>query len=362
MTRRDVAELLAFLGLGLAFFYDYAILQNEGPTVLNWDVLSIEWMFMATMIAGIFHVVLPLYERPRLRRFYWRRFKKNKVAVASLVYLVVILTIGIIAPALMSPPEVQFVDRLKPPMFVTDTIRGETVAGTMDHPLGTTQEGRDLLKLIVYGMRVSMEVGLISMAFSIMVGSVVGTLAAFATSVDAWVVDEVLMRYVDIQAVFPTFILLLLLTYLFGSHLWMIVLLFGFFSWEGIARTVRGEALQRAEEEYIMAARAAGANTSYILRRHLIPNSSNSIITLATVLIPSFVLGEAALAFLGFSDPDTFSWGRTISSGQAYIEQAWWVSFFPGVFLFFTVLAFNFIGEASQDAVDPRRDTEEGGL
>jgi peptide/nickel transport system permease protein len=252
--------------------------------------------------------------------------------------------------------------RLMPPMFVTArTASGEVATGSMAHPLGTTQEGRDVLKLIIYGMRVSMQVGLISMVFSIVMGSVVGTLAAFATSVDAGMVDEALMRWVDLQSVFPVFMTLLLLTYLFGSKLWMIVLLYGFFSWEGIARTVRGEALQRAEEEYILAAQAAGANTSYVLRRHLIPNSSNSIITLATLSIPGFILGEASLAFLGFSDPDTFSWGRTISSGQGYLEQGWWVSLFPGIFLFFTVLGFNFIGEAARDALDPRHQGEKGG-
>jgi peptide/nickel transport system permease protein len=361
-TKRDYAEVGTFLALLAAFFYDYAILANEGPLIANWDVLSVEWMFIATFIALFFHVAVPLYERPRLRKFYWRRFKKNRVAVASLIYLLVILVVGIIGPALMSPPEVSFQNRMVPPLFVEGTTAaGETMVGTIDHPMGTSQEGRDVLKLIVYGMRVSMQVGLISMVFSIIMGSVVGTLAAFATSIDAGMVDEVLMRYVDLQSVFPVFFLLLLLTYLFGSQLWMIVLLFGFFSWEGIARTVRGEALQRAEEEYVLAAQAAGANTSYVLRRHLIPNSSNSIITLATLSIPGFILGEASLAFLGFSDPDTFSWGRTIASGQGYLEQAWWVSLFPGIFLFFTVLGFNFIGEAARDALDPRHQGEKGG-
>jgi len=360
-TRRDMVEIAAFVALLGALVYDYAILRNEGPLVLNWDVLSVEWMFIATLMLLFFHVVIPLQQRPRMRKFYWRRFKKNKVAVASLVYLIAIFTVGVFGPALMSPPEVHFVNRLKPPLFVTAEVNGQMMAGTMAHPLGTSQEGRDVLKLIVYGMRVSMQVGLISMAFAIILGSTVGTLAAFATSIDAGMVDEVLMRYVDLQSVFPVFMLLLLLTYLFGSQLWMIVALYGFFGWEGIARTVRGEALQRAEEEYVMAAQSAGANTAYVLRRHLIPNSANSIITLATILIPSFILGEASLAFLGFSDPDTFSWGRTIAAGQGYLAEGWWVSLFPGIFLFFTVLAFNFIGEAAQDAIDPRRSGEKGG-
>lgn len=361
VSRTAVAELLAYGAIVVLFAYDYAVIRNEHPLIANWDVLSVEWLFVATLVAVFFHGVVPLYRNPRMREFYWSRFVKNRVAVAALVYLLVVFVIGIVGPAVMSPPETRFTNRIVPPVGITATVGGVVKTGTWQFPLGTTAEGRGVLKLIVYGMRVSMEVGLIGTVFTVLIGSVVGSLAALATALDIGWLDEVLMRYVDVQSVFPTFMLLLLLTYLFGSELWMIILLFGFFSWEGIARTVRGEALQRSSEAYVTAARASGASMLYIVQRHLIPNSANSIVIGATVAIPGFILGEASLAFLGFSDPTTFSWGRTISAGQSNLATAWWISTFPGIFLFFTVLSFYYVGEAMRDAMDPRQQIEGGG-
>lgn len=361
ISRTGIAELACYLLLIAVFAYDYAVIQNERPLVLNWDVLSVEWLFMGTLIAMFFHGALPLYRNTRMRQFYWRRFKKNKVAVAALAYLGVIFTIGIFGPLFIDPPQIRFTNRIVPPVGVTATVNGVVKTGTWQYPLGTSAEGYGILTLIIYGMRVSMEVGLIATVFSVLIGSLVGAVAALATALDIGWIDEVLMRYTDIQSTFPTFMILLLLTYLFGSELWMIILLYGFFTWEGIARTVRGEALQRSSEAYITAARASGANMLYIVRQHLIPNSANSIIISATVAIPGVILGEAALAFLGFSDPSTFSWGRTISAGQANLQQAWWISTFPGIFLFFTVLSFYYVGEAMRDAMDPRQEVNEGG-
>jgi len=173
-------------------------------------------------------------------------------------------------------------------------------------------------------------------------------------------VDEVLMRYVDLQATFPTFLLLILLIYLYGGSLFLLIMLFGFFSWEGTARLVRSEALQRTEEEYVQAAEAAGASQAWIIRRHIIPNVSSTVITNATLSIPAFILSETTLSFLGFADDSIYSWGQIIASGQGLLvpEFAWWVTFFPGLVLFLTVLAFNYVGDAINDAVDPRRDKE----
>lgn len=364
ISREGAIELLLYLGIIGLFVYDYAIIANERPTVLNWDVLSVEWLFMVTLVALAFHLALPLYRNKRMRAFYWKRFKKNKVAVVALVYLLAVFVIGMIGPAVMSPPTSRFSTqaRLAPPVGVSAMVGGVVKTGTWQFPFGTTAEGKGVLKLVVYGMRVSMEVGLIATVFTILIGSVVGATAALATQLNVGWIDEALMRYVDIQSVFPTFMLLLLLTYLFGSSLWMIILLFGFFSWEGTARTVRGEALQRSSEAYVKASRASGANMGFIVKRHLIPNSANSIVIGATTAIPGFILGEASLAFLGFSDPTTFSWGRTVSAGQAALSSgAWWTSTITGVFLFLTVLAFYYVGEALRDAMDPRQQVEGGG-
>jgi len=220
----------------------------------------------------------------------------------------------------------------------------------MAYPLGTDAQGRPLGHLVVYGMRVSMEVGLVSAALAITIGTVVGATAAHFGGA----VDEVLMRYVDLQQTFPVFVLLLLLVYLYGPSLLIVVGLYGLFGWEGTGRLVRSEALQRSQEAYVRAAEAAGAGRWWIVRRHLIPNVSSTVITAATLSIPVFILGEATLAFLGFSDPQVFSWGRTIAAGRGDLATAPWISTLPGLFLFLTVLAFNFVGDALRDAIDPR--------
>lgn len=361
ISKEGIAEIVCYLLIIVLFAYDYLIINNEHPLFLQWDVLSVEWLFMGTLVALFFHAALPLYKNDRMRRFYWRRFKKNKIAVVALGWLMMMFVIGIVGPLLLEPPQVRFTNRILPPVGFTETISGVSKTGTWKYPFGTSGEGRGILTLVVYGMRISMEVGLIATIIATFIGSLVGSAAALATSMNVGWIDEVLMRYTDIQSVFPVFMLLLLLIYLFGGELWMIIGLYGFFGWEGIARTVRGEALQRSSEAYIKAAQASGANMLYVIRQHLIPNSANSVIISATVAIPGFILGEATLAFLGFSDPSMFSWGRTISAGQSYIEQAWWISTIPGVFLFLTVLSFYYVGEALRDAMDPRQEIEGGG-
>ncbi|WP_248910857.1 ABC transporter permease [Halocatena marina] len=355
LSRTAIVEIIAFTVLIGGFVYDYAFL-NKSATItwpFVWDINSAEWMFLGTLLILVFHAVVPLYQNPRMTAYYWKEFKKNKAAVASLILLIVIFVIGIVGPIVLSPPEVQFTDRISPPVF--NPLGSD---GTWEHPFGTTDQGMDVAKLVIFGMRVSMEVGLTAMVMAVGIGSIVGTVAAYATSIERDWIDELLMRYVDIQSVFPVFLMLLIIIYLFSAQLWFIIALYGIFSWEGIARATRSEGLQRAEEEYVQAARAAGANTGSIVRRHMIPNVSNSIITLATLLIPGFILGEATLAFLGFSDPGVFSWGRTISLGRDNLTSAWWISTIPGIFLAFTALAFSFIGDAMRDALDPRQQAD----
>jgi peptide/nickel transport system permease protein len=367
LSRIAFVELAVFVVLVGTYIYDYTVIKNVHPTIdltipgvgwnISWDITGSEWIFIATLILMFFQLVVPLIQNSRMRAYYWTEFKKNRVAVVSLVFLVLILLGGIVGPVFMEPPTVHFTDRTVPPAGITADVNGVQRTGTWEHPFGTTAKGEDILKLVVYGMRVSMMVGLGAVALAVAIGSIVGTVAAYATSINRGLIDEVLMRYVDLQSVFPVFLLLLLIIYLLSPKLWYIIALYGLFSWEGIARASRAEALQRAEEEYVQAARAAGANTGWIVRRHLIPNVSNTIITLATLLIPAFILGEATLAFLGFSDPSVASWGRVVAEGRDNLAGgAWWISTIPGLFLFLTTLAFNFVGDAARDALDPRHE------
>lgn len=338
------AEVGAFLALGAAFLYDYLVLRTA-PTlgVVGLDLTGVEWLLVAVLLLGVFHVGLPLYRNGRMTRYYWRQFRKNRAAVASLAFLGFVFVVGLFGPLVWTGPNeaIDYGAAYQPPAFM---------GGSLEHALGTDAQGRPIWHLIVYGMRVSLEVGLISMVFAISIGTVVGTAAAYFGGY----VDEVLMRYVDLQQTFPVFILLLLLIYLYGSSLLLIIGLYGLFSWEGTARLVRSEALQRSEEAYVRAAEAAGADRWSTIRRHLIPNVSSTVITAATLSIPVFILGEASLSFLGFGDPDVFSWGRTISEGRSDLPNAPWISTIPGFFLFLTVLAFNFVGDALRDAIDPR--------
>ncbi len=355
--------------LGLVGFRSAFVAGLDGPTlplgVLTWDVSGTDWLFVLTVAVGAFYGAWPMYRNPRLAAYYWRRFRRNRAAVLSGVYLLVIFTVGIVGPVFIEPPTVEPLQGYQPPVFLTVDATtpiqciGETTAapgggsvchGTLAHPLGTTAEGKDVLKLVVLGMRVSMQVGLVTMLLIVTMGSLVGTTAAYFGGY----VDELLMRYVDLQATFPSFFLFLILSYLFTPSLFLLIVLFGLLGWEGTARLVRSEALQRTEEEYVRAAENAGASDGWIIRRHILPNVSNTVITNATLLIPGLILLEAALAFLGLTDPSVSSWGKTISAGRGDLSSAWWIATVPGVFLFFTILAFNFLGDALRDALDPR--------
>jgi len=366
LSRRDRGALLTGIALVAVFCYDYLLLPASRPTItfpVEWNVTQLDWLFVTTLLALVFYVVVPLYDNRRLTAYYWREFRKNRMAVISLGYLFVVFLIGIVGPLFLEKPTLALDQAYQPPVYmsVDSTVPvdclGEMVngrcRGTMDHPLGTTGDGKDILVLVIYGMQVSMKVGLISTLLVVTIGTTVGTVAAYGSGL----VDELLMRYVDIQLVFPAFFLYLLLTYLFGGSLFMFIVIFGLTGWGSIARLVRSEALQRAEEEYITAARSAGAGTLYVIRRHLVPNVSNSVITAATLLIPGFILFEASLSFLSLGDPTVPSWGQVIATGRSDLSTAWWISTFPGVFLFTTILAFNFMGDALRDALDPRQET-----
>ncbi|WP_227353098.1 ABC transporter permease [Haladaptatus salinisoli] len=349
-----IAEIAAFGLLTGLFLYDYFVVPNGEATLtwpFVWDVTKLDYTFILTVLGLFFHGVVPAYKNKRLTMYYWQEFKKNRAAVISLAYLGVLFVVGTVGPLLIEKPELSFSTMTHPPVGITAAPTGEAITGTWAHPLGTDQQGKDILKLMIFGARVSLEVGLIGMLILIVIGTTVGATAAFFGGL----VDEVLMRYVDIQMTFPAFMLLLLFVYLFGGSLFMVILLYGVLSWEGTARLVRGEALQKREEPFMKAAKTFGASNLYIIRNHLVPNVSRTVVTNATLIIPGFIIAEAGLSFLGLGDPDAISWGQVISSGRSVLDSAPWIATIPGIALFVTILAFNFVGDAAQDALDPRK-------
>lgn len=320
---------------------DIPLLVTDFSLVL--EPTNVDYLMGLTLLAMFWWVVVPLAQNPELTKQYWKEFRRNKAAVASLWFLLAILVLGMIGPLIVGRPSVDFGAMHQPPVGF---------GGTWEYPMGTNSRGEGIFKIVLAGMRVSMQVGLIATLIIIVLSAVVGTTAAFS---GGWV-DEVLMRFVDLLMTFPTFFLILLLVYIYGGNLFLLIVILGITGWGGVCRLVRSEALQRTEEEYVEAAEAAGASRWYIVRRHLIPNVSNTVITAATLAIPFLILTEAVIAFLGFGDPDVWSWGRIIARGRDHLSTAWWVATIPGIFLFATVLAFNFLGDALRDALDPRHE------
>lgn len=327
------------------------------------------WLWWITLAGFVYYGVVPLYQNPRMARYYWRRFRKNKAAVISGLFLSVIFIIGIVGSSVTSQPRPEAgLDGIPPVGISTESYNvgpngqealgcasADVCTGTWAYPFGTTPSGEDIFLGVIHGMEISMMVGLTATAVSVVIAA---SIALVSVYYGGWV-DEIAFRWVDIQLTFPAFFLYLLLVYSLGGSLFILICIFGFIEWGGGARLMRSEALQRREEPYITASKAAGANPLWTIRRHLMPNISNTIITYASLSIPSIILAEAALSFLGLGDPTIVSWGQLIADGRDNLQSLWWVSTIPGIFLFLTVLAFNFLGDALRDAIDPRHEGAE---
>ena len=331
---------------------------------IGYDPGAIEYLFALTLCLFVWYLLAPLYQNPRMTRYYWDRFKRNRPAVVSLGWLLVVFVGGLIGPFVLSAPQQDVLVGHQPPVYLSidsanvarclgDTVGGQC-RGTWEYPLGTTQAGEGVFRTVVYGMTISMQIAFITTTIVATIGIAFGTVSAYA---GGWV-DEILMRFVDIVLSFPTLLFFLLILYIYGAGLGMFILVFSLFAWGGTARYVRSKALSIAEEEYVHAAKISGAGTYRVVRRHVVPNTASSIITQLTLLIPGFLLAEAQLAFLGLGDSGIDSWGQLISAGRSDLAFAPWIVMAPGIVLFLTILAFNFLGDALLDALNPEAEAE----
>jgi peptide/nickel transport system permease protein len=331
---------------------------------LDFGIAAVDYAFAVTLLLFVWYLLFPLYHHPRITRYYWRRFRRNRPALVSLAWLLVVFGGGLLGPLVLSAPEQNVLAGHQPPvgMTVAETNVAQCVgevtngrcAGTWEYPLGTTRGGKGVFTGVVYGMTISMKIAFITTTIVAGVGITVGTVSAYA---GGWV-DEVAMRAVDIVLSFPTLLFFLLVLYVYGAGLGMFIVVFSAFGWGGTARYVRSKALSVSEEEFVKAGRLSGASTRRIVRRHVVPNTASSIITQLTLLIPGFLLAEAQLAFLGLGDSSIASWGQLIAAGRSDLAFAPWIVLAPGIVLFLTILAFNFLGDALLDAVDPEATTE----
>jgi peptide/nickel transport system permease protein len=205
---------------------------------------------------------------------------------------------------------------------------------------------------MIWGSRISLAVGFVAVGISITIGIIIGALAGFYGKA----VDAVLMRFVDIMLCFPTLFLILAVIAIIGPSIWVIMVIIGTTSWMDVARLVRAEILTLKERDFVAAARAVGASDFRIIFRHILPNALSPVFVSATLGVAGAILLESGLSFLGLGvQPPDASWGNILTSGKDYITVgAWWLSFFPGMAILFTVLSYNLVGEGLRDAIDPR--------
>jgi peptide/nickel transport system permease protein len=271
----------------------------------------------------------------------WFQFRRNKLAVSGLFFLIVIILIAIFANKLMP---------YDPLMLNPSYAKGLPKPPTLQHWFGTDELGRDLLSRALSGSRISLSVGFIAVGISTLIGVALGSLAGYYGGS----LDNVIMRVADIFLSLPTLFLILTVNVFLKPSIFNVMIIIGIFDWMGISRLIRGEFLRLKQMEFILAARALGASDRTIIVRHLLPNGLAPIIVSATIGIPNAILLESTLSFLGLGVPPPYSsWGNMLYAGKEWLNQAWWMWLPPGLLIAATVIAFNFFGDGLRDAFDP---------
>ena len=279
--------------------------------------------------------------RPRWRETLGLLVRNPTAAIAGVLLLGIVLVAlfdETIAPT--GPNEISVEDRLQPP--------------SLAHPFGTDDLGRDILSRVVLGAGVSLRVGFLAVAFALVVGTLIGLLAGFY---GRWV-DDVLMRAMDVLFAFPAVLLAIAVLAVRGPGAGNTALAIGIVYVPVFARVTRASVLGVREEVYVRASRSVGASDWRLLTRHVLPNAAPPIIVQTSISLAFAVLAEAALSFLGLgTQPPEPSWGSMLAEGREFIEQAWWLAFFPGMAIVVTVLCFNLLGDGLRDVLDPRQRT-----
>ena len=361
LSRRMGAFLVVFSFLVGLFLYD--LLTSYEFAVGAWYTSkSLDWLFILSLVVFVFFVVVPLIQNRNQTARYWRRFRKNRLAVVCLGYLVVFFVLGTASLLVLGRPDLHVSYGEQPPLFGTveagevalncaGRVTGPAIEnychGSLRFPLGTDGVGRSVVDLVVAGMGVSLLIALVTSMLMVPIATIVGIVAGYF---GGWT-DDVLMRYVDIQQTIPAFLAYIVLGLVYGQSLFLIIVVFGLLSWGGVARLVRSEVVQRRGELYVTAAESAGASRLQIVRRHIFPNVSSTVLTATTRQIPLLILAEAAISFIVvLGDENVPSWGQMIND----LGELWWIWVFPLVFLVITVFSFSVVGDALRDALDPR--------
>jgi len=292
-------------------------------------------------------------------QLFWERFREDRVALAALGFIVLEIVIAVFAPwivrVLGHPPNAQYPETLDPSF-------GTPTGPSRSFLFGVDTVGRDVFSRVVYGARVSLEVALVATALSVGLGVVAGMLAGFHRGP----VDTLISRVIDVTLAFPILLLALGIasSCSLGSGcvrgtvkpgLSTVIVAIVVVNWTYIGRIIRGQTLSLREKEFVEAARSAGAGSTTIMFRELLPNLVAPIVVYSTLVIPQNILLEAALSYLGVGiDPPQASWGEMLAEATPIFATAWWFFLFPGLALLLTVLAFNLLGDGIRDALDPK--------
>ena len=278
----------------------------------------------------------------------WLRLKRDKVAMAAAIVVVLLVLVAVFAPVIAKI--------IGHGPYVQDRVNGLSPNGiprgpSKDALLGYDAIGRDILVRIAYGARVSLIIGIVSTSIALFIGVIVGMFAGYFGGKT----DMVLSGLMDVILSFPFLLTALVLVAIFDPSIYVSIVIIAFFGWVYIARIVRGQVLSLREKEFVEAARSLGASDLRIMFGDVLPNLVAPIIVYATLLIPSNILAEASLSFLGLGvKPPTPTWGQMLAESFELYTVAWWFFIFPGLALLTTVLAFNLLGDGLRDALDPR--------
>ncbi len=259
-----------------------------------------------------------------------------------------VLILGVVACAVFAPA-------LAPHEPGLATLRSRLATPfSATHVLGADAIGRDILSRIIFGARVSLTVGVVSVALAMLIGTLIGLVAGYFGGL----LDTLLMRLADIQLSFPFILLAITVIAVIGPGMWKVIFVMALTQWVQYARIVRGQTLSLKEREFVQAASGLGASHARVMFQHILLNALTPVTVLATLGIANNILLEAGLTFLGLGvDPTIPSWGGMLADGRNYIERAWWVATFPGLAITVTVLGFNLLGDWLRDRLDPRTST-----
>ncbi|WP_138203728.1 ABC transporter permease [Haloimpatiens lingqiaonensis] len=271
-------------------------------------------------------------------------FKKNKLALISLIILGIIILCSLLA--FLSPYDPNKIN-----------VSNKLASPSLQHLFGTDELGRDYFTRALYGGRISLKVGFLSMLVSISLGTIIGVVSGYLGGI----VDSLLMRLIDILMCIPTFFLILIANAYLEPNINNIIIIIGLFGWMGVARVVRSETLSYKQREYVLCSKSLGAGNFHIILKHIIPDVISSIIVMSTLNIAGAILTESSLSFLGLGVQQPMaSWGSMLQNAQGYITDKPHMAIFPGMFILLTVLSFNLLGETLRIALDPHMDTPQG--